>query len=483
MQTDESSSLFPERVDFGDILRATPCFLSVQDRDLRIVATNENFIETFGDARGRYCYEVYKQSENKCPDCPVEKTFLDGKKHSMEQLVTLPDGSKIPIIAYTAPVYGPDGEIEAVVEISADITPVKRLEDKLRESRERFRLLFEEVPCYISVQDRDLNIVQTNRSFKEDFGDYVGASCFEVYKHRGEPCLKCPVAATFHDGKRHYSEEVVTSLDGRQINTLVATAPIKHAEGEIEQVMEMSTNISQIRELQGQLTNLGLLVGSISHGVKGLLTGLDGGMYLLSTGMEKNKPERVQKGWKMIRRNVEHIRSVVLDLLYIATEREPEFKPVALKELATLIVEMLEKRAEDLEIDFQVDLADDVGTCEVDPKSVKESLINILDNAFDACRVDERKDSHFVRLSLASEGDDAVFRIEDNGMGMDRETREKVFSLFFSSKGVEGTGLGLFTANKVIEKHRGVIEVDSEPGKGTSFTIRIPKVRDQRVVA
>jgi signal transduction histidine kinase len=56
-----------------------------------------------------------------------------------------------------------------------------------------------------------------------------------------------------------------------------------------------------------------------------------------------------------------------------------------------------------------------------------------------------------------------------------------VFSLFFSSKGVEGTGLGLFTANKVIEKHRGVIDVESEPGKGTSFTIRIPKVRDQRI--
>ncbi len=185
----------------------------------------------------------------------------------------------------------------------------------------------------------------------------------------------------------------------------------------------------------------------------------------------------------MIRRNVEHIRSVVLDLLYIAKEREPQFEPVALKELATLIVAMLEKRAEDLEIDFQVDLADDVGTCEVDPRSIKESLVNILDNAFDACRVDERKDSHFVRFSLASEGDDAVFRIEDNGMGMDRETREKVFSLFFSSKGVEGTGLGLFTANKVIEKHHGVIDVESEPGKGTSFTIRIPKAHDQRVDA
>ena len=481
MRKDQTSPLFPTKPNFEDILRSTPCFLSVQDRDLRIVATNENFIETFGDVRGRYCYEVYKQSDGKCVDCPVERTFQDGEKHTSEQLVVLPDGSTITILAYTSPVCGPDNAIEAVVEISADITPVKRLEAKLRESRERFRLLFEEVPCYISVQDRDLRIVQTNRSFKEDFGDYVGASCFEVYKHRGEPCLKCPVAATFRDGERHYSEEVVTSLDGRQIHTLVSTAPIKNAKDEIEQVMEMSTNITQIRELQGQLTNLGLLVGSISHGVKGLLTGLDGGMYLLSTGMEKSKPERVEKGWNMIRRNVEHIRSVVLDLLYIAKEREPQFEPVALKELASLIVEMLRKRAEDLEIDFQVDLDENVGTCEVDPKSIRESLVNILDNAFDACRVDKRKDSHFVRLSLASEGDDAVFRIQDNGVGMDRETREKMFSLFFSSKGVEGTGLGLFTANKVIEKHRGIIEVESEPEKGTSFTIRIPKVRDQRV--
>ena len=481
MQTEQTGSLFPAKVNFEDILRSAPCFLSVQDRDLRIVATNQDFIETFGDVIGRYCYEVYKQSDEKCSDCPVERTFADGGKHTTEQDVVLPDGRTIPILAYTSPVCGPDGEIEAVVEISADITGVKRLEAKLRESRERFRLLFEEVPCYISVQDRDLRIVQTNRSFKEDFGDYVGASCFEVYKHRGEPCLKCPVAATFQDGKRHYSEEVVTSLDGRQINTLVSTAPIKNTKGEIEQVMEMSTNITQIRELQGQLTNLGLLVGSISHGVKGLLTGLDGGMYLLSTGMEKSKPERVEKGWKMIRRNVEHIRSVVLDLLYIAKEREPQFEPVALAELATLVVEMLSKRAEDLEIDFQVDLDGNVGTCEVDPKSIKESLVNILDNAFDACRVDKRKDSHVVRFSLASEDDNAVFRIEDNGVGMDRETREKMFSLFFSSKGVEGTGLGLFTANKVIEKHRGSIEVESEPGKGTSFRIWIPKVRDQRV--
>ena len=67
-----------------------------------------------------------------------------------------------------------------------------------------------------------------------------------------------------------------------------------------------------------------------------------------------------------------------------------------------------------------------------------------------------------------------VFEVEDNGIGMDRETREKIFSLFFSSKGIKGTGLGLFISNKIVDKHGGYIEVESEPGRGTRFLVRLP---------
>jgi len=67
-----------------------------------------------------------------------------------------------------------------------------------------------------------------------------------------------------------------------------------------------------------------------------------------------------------------------------------------------------------------------------------------------------------------------VMVVEDNGIGMDRETREKLFSLFFSSKGSKGTGLGLFIANKIVDKHGGSIAVDSEVGRGSRFVIRLP---------
>ena len=139
---------------------------------------------------------------------------------------------------------------------------------------------------------------------------------------------------------------------------------------------------------------------------------------------------------------------------------------------------MWRKRASDLHVDFQVELDRDVGSCDVDHKSLKESINNILEYSFEACRLDGREKEHYVRFELSSDEDNAIFVIEDNGIGMDRETHEKIFSLFFTSKGTGGTSLGLFTANKVIEKHHGIIEVDSEHKKGTVFRISIPKVRD-----
>jgi signal transduction histidine kinase len=78
-------------------------------------------------------------------------------------------------------------------------------------------------------------------------------------------------------------------------------------------------------------------------------------------------------------------------------------------------------------------------------------------------------------LKVKDEGENISFIISDNGIGMDRETRNKAFSLFFSSKGSEGTGLGLFIANKIAQKHGGKIVLESELGEGSSFTIVFPK--------
>ena len=84
-------------------------------------------------------------------------------------------------------------------------------------------------------------------------------------------------------------------------------------------------------------------------------------------------------------------------------------------------------------------------------------------------------------LPLTQDEDHIVFDIEDNGVGMDRETRENMFTLFFSSKGARGTGLGLFVTHEIIQQHGGSIEVDSSPGEGSQFKLKIPKVIPQSV--
>ena len=225
-------------------------------------------------------------------------------------------------MVHTTPIRDASGEVVAVMEMHTDIGEVKELQKELHQSQERLAQLFEEVPCFITVQGPDRVIQHANRRFREIFGEAVGEECFRVYKHRDEQCLSCPMMSTFETGETHEYEGSVISKDGEELNLLVTTAPMRNSDGVVEAVIEMGVDITQIRQLQDQLTSIGLLVGSISHGIKGLLTGLDGGIYMVNSGFERDKPERVKKGWEMVQRNVDRIRSMVLDILYYAKDRE-----------------------------------------------------------------------------------------------------------------------------------------------------------------
>ena len=303
-----------------------PAYLTILDRDLKIVEANRRFRRDFGDFEGRYCFQVNRHRSERCENCPAERTFRDGQRHGIEEHFKNLQGQEVSLLVYTTPIRNEAGEITHVMKMATDITEIKVLQNQLRDSRERYRQLFEEVPCYISIQDPDLQIVEANRRFREDFGDSLGKKCHQVYMHRTEPCVPCTVKQTFEDGRVHQSEEVVTSQRGEHVNVLVSAAPVRNAEGQIKNVIEMSTNITQIRQLQSQLASLGLVISSISHGIKGLLTSLDGGIYLVNTGLSKNDRKRFEQGWKMVERNVTRIRRMVLDLLYYAKDRVPELE-------------------------------------------------------------------------------------------------------------------------------------------------------------
>ncbi|SLM30497.1 Multi-sensor signal transduction histidine kinase [Desulfamplus magnetovallimortis] len=358
----------------------------------------------------------------------------------------------------------------------------QRLSD-LQNAQALYHQLFNESPCYISVQNRDLRITAANTLFQRDFGKQIGGHCYEIYKHRESPCPDCPVVQTFEDGKSRNTEEIVTSISGKQYNVLTQTAPIIDDNGEITQVMEMSTNITQIRQLQDHLSSLGLMLGSMSHGVKGMLTALDGGIYQMESGMKKNDPERTEKAFELIKQMADRIKKMVLEILYYAKSRELQYESVGSVEMFNTVISTITNLAANNNVAIKTQIPQNLGEIEIDPNWVQSALVNLAENAVDACRYDndKDKDSHQVEFSMWEEKDAAgekiCISICDNGMGMDQETREKMFTLFFTSKGSQGTGLGLFIANRVIKQHGGSISVKSSPGKGTCFELWLPRKR------
>jgi signal transduction histidine kinase len=179
----------------------------------------------------------------------------------------------------------------------------------------------------------------------------------------------------------------------------------------------------------------------------------------------------------MVSRNVDRIRDTVMNILYHAKKREPNWEDITAADLAAEVSTITDPQARNQGVTFHQNIDESAGVFEGDPGAMRSLLVNLLENSLDACRVDKKKTEHWLMLSARGGEDEVHYEVADNGIGMDREAREKVFSLFFSSKGTEGTGLGLFVANSIAKAHGGSIEVDSEVDRGTRFVVRLPRKR------
>jgi PAS domain S-box-containing protein len=342
---------------------------------------------------------------------------------------------------------------------------------------------FNEMPCFVSVHDRDLTVVVANPLCEERLGEMVGRRSWEIYAdHRHTP-YACPVARTIESGQGQRSPQTIEYRDGSRSLVMVHTVPIRNSGGELELVLEFAVDISEVQRLrdelrstQDRLTALGLMVSSVSHGIKGILTGLDGGVYLAESGLRRENRPQAEEGLSTVRQMVERLRRVVLDVLYFAKERPLAWKSLEVRTFADRLLEMAGPRIREHSIELATEWNGAPGTIEADEAVLTTGLFNILENAVDACAEDRSRASHRITLRIDGRRDEVVFEIADDGIGMRPEIRDRIFDLFYSSKGQAGTGLGLFIARQVIQQHGGRIEVESAPGQGTRFRVRLPRV-------
>ena len=247
-------------------------------------------------------------------------------------------------------------------------------------------------------------------------------------------------------------------------------------------------DLSELKKLENEkleaerLAAVGQTVAGLAHGVKNLTTALEGGMYMLSTGIEKGNLERIQKGMTMLDRNTRRISMFVKAFLSFAKGREIRAQLCDPTEIAKEVVEMYTPKADDLGIQLVLDLPDSIAKASIDYENMHECLTNLVGNAIDACQTGTNGGSKVI-IRAFEKRDLIFYEVIDNGCGMDYEVKKKVFTTFFTTKGLGGTGLGLLMTKKIIQEHGGTIKLQSKPDKGTTFRICLPRKRLPKVTA
>ena len=234
-------------------------------------------------------------------------------------------------------------------------------------------------------------------------------------------------------------------------------------------------DITKIHEMQDNLSTLGLMLGTISHSLKGCLTGMKASLYLIETGFYRDRPAHIEEGLDLTKLMVDRVQKLILDILYYSKKRDLEIEEVAVWQFAQEITILIENRIKAANIEFITHLPHDTGYFAIDQEIIRTALINILENAMEACIEDPRHIANWIRFTVSADETNIYVEISDNGPGMEKEQVETIFQLFSSSKGKRGTGIGLFVTRKAIIKHGGTITIDTSPNEGATFRITLPR--------
>lgn len=252
---------------------------------------------------------------------------------------------------------------------------------------------------------------------------------------------------------------------------------IKRANDRIDakkQIKHYTDNLETlVREKASQLADLGLHISSVSHSLKQVLTGFDGGAYLMESGLTNKNFDRITEGWSMIKDKLFQARTMILEILQHSKKRPLEKKEISIKEFARNVCRNIQALADQHHIELILMVGENATTAFMDKNVMFNALTAILENAVDAVKPISGRTGQ-IRFSVEQSGSEVIFKIRDNGKGIAKDKLEKIFDLFYSEKGAQGTGLGLFIAARSVEQHNGTIRVDSKEDSFTEFTITLP---------
>ncbi len=225
------------------------------------------------------------------------------------------------------------------------------------------------------------------------------------------------------------------------------------------------------QRLVDQYTEIARLAGALAHEIKNPLSTIRLNMDLMAEDLrdgESPQDRRALKKVETVQRECQRLQDLLDDFLSFAKVRRLRLEPSDLSEQVRLALEFFHPKAQAAGIEVVDYLTSDLPTVLLDRESFHGAMLNLALNAQQAM-----PDGGQLVVRTYGTADGVALDLIDTGCGMDAATREHVFDAFFSTKR-GGTGLGLPTARKIIEAHGGAIDLQSEPGRGTQFTVKLP---------
>ncbi len=225
-----------------------------------------------------------------------------------------------------------------------------------------------------------------------------------------------------------------------------------------------------------RLAAIGQAVAGLSHHIKNILTGMSGSVDLIDQGIEKENLEFLKRGWPILRRSARRIASFVENMLAFSKPRKPALETIDLEALFEEVSQtfwgLLLRR--DVTLEMHVDKA--VRRARLDSRGLYRCMLNLLLNASEAV---SRGEGHIRMTAAKTDNGWLAIEVADNGPGIPDAYIHRIFEPFFSTKGSQGTGLGLAVTQKTVAEHGGQITVSRAPEGGALFRIVLPQEAPQ----
>jgi two-component system, cell cycle sensor histidine kinase and response regulator CckA len=368
--------------------------------------------------------------------------------------------------------------------------------DELVAQREFLRQIIDLNPSFIFAKDRSGRFTLVNQAVAENYGttveDLVGKTDadFNSSPEQVEHFRRDDLEVMDTQREKIVSEEVITDASGRKRHLHTIKRPIVGPDGVANQVLGVAIDITARKRLEEQLAQaqkmeaVGRLAGGVAHDFNNLLTVILGSVELLLDGLEPGHP--VQPNAEEIRKAAERAAQLTRQLLAFSRKQMLEPSVLDLNRVVLEGARMLRHlTGEDIEL---VTLPEAVGaSVKADATQLTQVILNLAINARDAMPHGGTLTIRTVCTSFdqayaavhpgVTPGEYVTIAMTDTGHGITPEVLPHIFEPFFTTKPVGlGTGLGLATSYGIVEQSGGHITLESEPGRGTTFFVHLPRV-------